>query len=91
MFFTGKMSGFKNGGFDKGRRNFLKLAAGLASIPFVGKYFKFAKPAAKVVDLNDVKKFTEKNPSPFHNERDVTRILRRMSGASNLKKYYNGF
>ena len=40
--------GFKNGGFDKGRRNFLKLAAGLASIPFVGKYFKFAKPAAKV-------------------------------------------
>ena len=39
-------------GFDKGgmsRRNFLKLMAGLASIPVVGKYFKFAKPAAKTL------------------------------------------
>jgi len=40
---------FKDGGFDKGRRNFLKLAAGLASLPFVGKFFKAAKPAAKAV------------------------------------------
>ncbi len=41
-------------GFDKGsppskgRRNFLKLMGGLASIPIVGKLFKAAKPAAKV-------------------------------------------
>ena len=41
--------GFDNGGFNKGRRNFLKLAAGLASLPFVGKLFKGAKPAAKAL------------------------------------------
>jgi hypothetical protein len=41
-------------GFDKGsppskgRRNFLKLIGGLASIPVFGKLFKAAKPAAKV-------------------------------------------
>ena len=41
-------------GFDKGsppskgRRNFLKLLGGLASIPVFGKLFKAAKPAAKV-------------------------------------------
>ena len=41
-------------GFDKGsppskgRRNFLKLLGGLASIPIFGKLFKAAKPAAKV-------------------------------------------
>jgi hypothetical protein len=29
------------------RRGFLKLAAGLASIPLIGKYFKWAKPLAK--------------------------------------------
>jgi len=40
---------FNQGGFNKGRRNFLKLMAGLASIPVVGKFFKAAKPAAKAV------------------------------------------
>ena len=34
-------------GFDPKRRGFLKLAAGLASIPLIGKYFKWAKPLAK--------------------------------------------
>jgi hypothetical protein len=33
---------------SKGRRNFLKLIGGLASIPVFGKLFKAAKPAAKV-------------------------------------------
>jgi hypothetical protein len=33
---------------SKGRRNFLKLLGGLASIPIFGKLFKAAKPAAKV-------------------------------------------
>ena len=32
---------------NKGRRNFLKLMGGLASLPILGK---FIKPAAKVVD-----------------------------------------
>jgi len=41
--------GFDKGGFNKGRRNFMKMAAGLAALPFVGKFFKAAKPAAKAV------------------------------------------
>ena len=40
---------FDKGGFNKGRRNFMKLMAGVASLPFVGKFFKAAKPAAKAV------------------------------------------
>ena len=41
--------GFKEG---KGmtRRAFLKLLGGAAALPIVGKYFKLAKPAAKVMD-----------------------------------------
>ncbi len=38
--------------FDKGgmsRRKFLQLMGGLASIPILGKFFKLAKPAAKVM------------------------------------------
>ena len=35
-------------GYSPGRRKFLKVAAGLAALPVVGKFFKFAKPAAKV-------------------------------------------
>ena len=40
---------FDNGGFNKGRRNFLKLMGGLAALPIVGKFFKLAKPATKVM------------------------------------------
>lgn len=36
-------------------------------------------PNVKVVDLNDLKRFTEANPSPFHNERDVIRTFKRMA------------
>ena len=32
------------------RRGFLKLIAGLAALPVIGKYFKLAKPAAKAVE-----------------------------------------
>jgi hypothetical protein len=39
--------GFDNGGMS--RRNFLKLMGGLASIPILGKFFKLAKPATKVM------------------------------------------
>ena len=45
--------GFKEG-HRPGRRKFLKVAAGLASIPVVGKFFKWAKPAAKVADVTSV-------------------------------------
>ena len=51
---TGGRVGLQKGGPpNKGRRNFLKLMAGLASLPVVGKLFKFAKPAAKVVQLKN--------------------------------------
>ena len=51
--------------FDKGgvsRRNFLKLMGGLAALPVVGKFFKFAKPAAKIAQL---KKTTTTMPAWF--------------------------
>jgi hypothetical protein len=38
-------AGFKNGGMD--RRGFLKLMGGLAALPVVGKFFKWAKPLSK--------------------------------------------
>ena len=49
FYADGGRIGFEKGGFNKGRRNFLKLMAGLASIPVVGKLFKGAKPAAKAL------------------------------------------
>ena len=56
-------------GFDKGsppskgRRNFLKLLGGLASIPVFGKLFKAAKPAAKVAEV--AKEVTSGVPAYF--------------------------
>ena len=41
--------GFKDGGMN--RRSFLKLMGGLAALPIVGKFFKGAKVASKVVPL----------------------------------------
>jgi len=46
--------GLKDGGPpNPGRRNFMKMMAGLASLPFVGKLFKGAKVAEKVVQLKN--------------------------------------
>ena len=48
---------FAEGGranFDKGgmsRRKFMKIMGGIATLPFIGKYFKGAKPAAKVAEV----------------------------------------
>ena len=47
MPFRNDRQGYEKGGMS--RRNFLKLMGGLASIPILGKFFKFAKPAAKAV------------------------------------------
>jgi hypothetical protein len=64
---TGEIPQFADGGrigFSEGkgpkmsRRNFLKIMGGLAALPVVGKFFKFAKPAAKVADLTQI---------PIHN------------------------
>jgi len=56
--------GFDEGGpSSKGRRNFLKLVGGLASIPVFGKLFKAAKPAAKVAEV--AKEVTSGVPAYF--------------------------
>jgi len=47
----GGRTGFKEGGMN--RRGFLKLAAGLASLPIIGKYFKAAKVASKIKVLGN--------------------------------------
>ena len=58
-------------GFDKGsppskgRRNFLKLLGGLASIPVFGKLFKAAKPAAKATKAVEVASKTSGVPAYF--------------------------
>ena len=41
-------------GHSPGRRKFLKVAAGLAALPVVGKFFKWAKPLAKTKSLTSV-------------------------------------
>ena len=63
----GRMT-FKEGGPpNPGRRNFMKLAAGLASLPFVGKFFKLAKPAAKAAKIAQLKNTTTTMPAWFPN------------------------
>ena len=51
QFADGGRTGFKEGGMN--RRGFLKLAAGLASLPIIGKYFKAAKVASKIKVLGN--------------------------------------
>ena len=41
-------------GHSPGRRKFLKVAAGLATIPVLGKFFKWAKPLAKTAKVADL-------------------------------------
>jgi hypothetical protein len=40
---------FEKGGMS--RRQFIKIMGGIASLPFIGKFFKGAKPAAKVAEV----------------------------------------
>ena len=42
--------GYKDGPDVPGRRKFMKIMGGLATIPFVGKFFKGAKTAAPAVE-----------------------------------------
>ena len=48
-------------GHSAGRRKFLKVAAGLATIPVLGKFFKFAKPLAKTAKVADLTSIPIKN------------------------------
>ena len=52
--FKKKFAGGGRANFDKGgmsRRQFMKIMGGIASLPFIGKFFKGAKPAAKVAEV----------------------------------------
>jgi hypothetical protein len=53
-FADGGRIGFKGKKFDPTKRTFLKGIGALAALPIVGKYFKWAKPLAKTVDLTSV-------------------------------------
>jgi hypothetical protein len=54
LYNMGGRVGFKNGGPpNPGRRTFLKLMGGLASLPVVGKLFKGAKVASKIPVLKN--------------------------------------
>lgn len=44
---TGGRVGFADGPDDPSKRKFIKIGAGLMSLPFVGKYFKAAAPVAE--------------------------------------------
>ena len=46
----GKRVNRKEGG-GMSRRQFMKIMGGIASLPFIGKFFKGAKPAAKVAEV----------------------------------------
>ena len=57
--------GFSEGkGPKMSRRGFLKAAAGLASIPFFGKFFKWAKPLAKTSKAAEVVKSAGSGTTP---------------------------
>ena len=57
--------GFSEGkGPKMSRRGFLKAAAGLASIPFFGKFFKWAKPLAKTSKAAEVIKSAKSGTTP---------------------------
>jgi hypothetical protein len=47
IYSQGGRIGFKDGPKNPGRRTFMKLAAGIASIPILGKFFKPAVPLVK--------------------------------------------
>jgi hypothetical protein len=55
FFATGGRVGLKDGPPDPSKRKFMKIAAGLASIPIVGKFFKPAKVAKTVSKVPLVK------------------------------------
>ena len=55
---------FKDGKRSKmSRRSFLKAAAGLATIPIIGKFFKWAKPLAKTAKVTDLTSVPIGNPA----------------------------
>ena len=84
QYALGGRAGYKEGkGPKMSRRNFLKIMGGLAALPVVGKFFKFAKPAAKVADLTQIPiKNAEGMPSWF--KPLVNRVIKEGTETTNL-------
>jgi hypothetical protein len=81
---TGGRIGFSEGkGPKMSRRTFLQGLGALAALPVVGKYFKFAKPAAKVADLTQVPiRIAEGMPEWF--KPLVNRVIKEGTETTNL-------
>ena len=70
--------------FDKGgmsRRKFMQIMGGLAALPIVGKFFKGAKPAAKIAEVA-TKSTGGQPPSYFFDLAEKIKILGRESKVS---------
>ena len=79
---------------SKGRRNFLKLMGGLAALPVVGKFFKFAKPTSTAVQAAKEAKGV---PSYFPKLVEKIKLLgddvtsARATGERQVVKEYKGY
>ena len=73
----GERTGFKDGkGPKMSRRNFIKIMGGLAALPIVGKFFKFAKPLAKTSKAAEVITTPAAAGKPAWFDSLVTRVIR---------------
>ena len=81
----GKRVNRKEGG-GMSRRKFMKIIGGLASLPILGKFFKGAKPAAKVADV--VTKTTKAGQPPeyFFDLAAKIKILGKESSAARRER-----
>ena len=80
--------GLKDGPDVPGRRKFMKIMGGLATIPFVGKFFKGAKTAAPAVEK--VAEVAGQAPSYFFDLVTKIKTLGRMSdGPADRVKVYS--
>ena len=80
--------GYKDGPDVPGRRKFMKIMGGLATIPFVGKFFKGAKTAAPAVEK--AAEVAGQAPSYFFDLVTKIKTLGRMSdGPADRVKVYS--
>ena len=70
----------KEGG-GMSRRQFMKIMGGIASLPFIGKFFKGAKPAAKVAEVA-TKSTAGQPPSYFFDLAEKIKVLGKESKVS---------
>ena len=72
--------GYKDGPDQPGRRKFMKIMGGLATLPIIGKFFKVGKVAAPAAQA--VKETVSKAPSYFFDLAEKIKILGRESKVS---------